>query len=138
MQAPLLIGCDVRALDSVTLSLLSNKEVIAVNQGNWPITYKPNESLLINVLHISLLIKFDVYLINIYLKNADKLGVQGKKVKAKGELEVWAGPLSGNRIALVLWNRGPSKALVTAHWSDIGLNQTTVVNAKDLWTVSNK
>lgn len=33
MQAPLLIGCDVRAMDNVTLSLLNNKEVIAVNQG---------------------------------------------------------------------------------------------------------
>jgi alpha-galactosidase len=99
-KAPLLIGCDIRAMDNVTLSLLDNKEVIAVNQ--------------------------------------DKLGTQGKKVKAQGNLEVWAGPLSGNRIALVLWNRSSSKALITAYWSDIGLNQTTVVNANDLWTHSVK
>jgi len=33
IQAPLLIGCDIRALDGTTKELLSNEEVIAVNQG---------------------------------------------------------------------------------------------------------
>ncbi|KAH9781149.1 alpha-galactosidase 2 [Citrus sinensis] len=96
-KAPLLIGCDIRAMDKITFEILGNKEVIAVNQ--------------------------------------DKLGVQGKKVKKEGDLEVWAGPLSGNRVAVVLWNRGSSKATVTANWSDIGLklNHSTVVNARDLW-----
>ncbi|KAL8464893.1 hypothetical protein ACS0TY_034394 [Phlomoides rotata] len=32
-KAPLLIGCDIRSLDAVTRALLSNHEVIAVNQG---------------------------------------------------------------------------------------------------------
>ncbi|XP_061989262.1 alpha-galactosidase-like isoform X2 [Rosa rugosa] len=31
-KAPLLIGCDIRSMDNATLNLLSNKEVIAVNQ----------------------------------------------------------------------------------------------------------
>lgn len=97
-KAPLLIGCDVKAMDNITHSLLSNIEVIAVNQ--------------------------------------DKLGVQGKKVKKDGDLEVWAGPLRHNRTAVVLWNRSPSTATITAYWSDIGLNPTTVVNARDLWTHS--
>ncbi|KAK3043305.1 hypothetical protein RJ639_002548 [Escallonia herrerae] len=97
-KAPLLIGCDVRSMDNVTFKLLSNKEVIAVNQ--------------------------------------DKLGVQGKKVKKNGDLEVWAGPLSGKRVAVILWNRGGSKASITAYWSDIGLNPATVVNARDLWAHS--
>lgn len=34
LQAPLLIGCDVRNMDTETLEILSNREVIAVNQGN--------------------------------------------------------------------------------------------------------
>jgi len=97
-KAPLLIGCDIRAIDSVTLALLSNKEVIAVNQ--------------------------------------DKLGIQGKKVKKDGDLEVWAGPHSKNRVAVVLWNRGSSKAAITAYWSDIGLKPSTVVKARDLWAHS--
>lgn len=33
MQAPLLIGCDVRSMSPVTVKILSNEEVIAVNQG---------------------------------------------------------------------------------------------------------
>ncbi|KAG6625147.1 alpha-galactosidase-like isoform X1 [Carya illinoinensis] len=94
-KAPLLIGCDIRAMDNVTLELLSNEEVIAVNQ--------------------------------------DKLGVQGKKVKKDGDLEVWAGPLNDGKVAVVLWNRGPSNARVSANWSDIGLKSTTVVGARDLW-----
>ncbi|KAI8537584.1 hypothetical protein RHMOL_Rhmol09G0035400 [Rhododendron molle] len=66
----------------------------------------------------------------------DKLGIQGKKVKKDGDLEVWAGPLSNNRVAVVLWNRGGSEAAITAYWSDIGLKPTTIVNARDLWAHS--
>ncbi|XP_028072884.1 alpha-galactosidase-like [Camellia sinensis] len=94
-KAPLIIGCDIRSMDSDTFQLLSNKEVIAVNQ--------------------------------------DKLGVQGKKVNKNGDLEVWAGPLSGKRVAVVLWNRGESNATITADWKDIGLKPSTVVDARDLW-----
>ncbi|XP_028805605.1 alpha-galactosidase-like [Neltuma alba] len=94
-KAPLLVGCDVRAMDSTTFELLTNNEVIAVNQ--------------------------------------DSLGVQGKKVKSEDGLEVWAGPLSDNRIAVILWNRSSSKATVTASWSDIGLEPARVVDARDLW-----
>ncbi|KAI3907862.1 hypothetical protein MKW92_049400 [Papaver armeniacum] len=98
VKAPLLIGCDIRSMNNVTTELLSNKEVIAVNQ--------------------------------------DKLGVQGKKVKKDGDLEVWAGPLSGHRKALVLWNRGSQQASITANWQDIGLKPSTVVNVRDLWAHS--
>ncbi|XP_019195849.1 PREDICTED: alpha-galactosidase-like [Ipomoea nil] len=95
-KAPLIIGCDVRSIDNTTLEILTNKEVIAVNQ--------------------------------------DELGVQGKKVKKEGDLEVWAGPLSNNRVAVILWNRGgSSQATITAYWSDLGLNQSAVVEARDLW-----
>ncbi|PNX92633.1 alpha-galactosidase 2, partial [Trifolium pratense] len=94
-KAPLLIGCDIRALDDTTKELLSNSEVIAVNQ--------------------------------------DKLGVQGKKVKSNDDLEVWASPLSGNRLAVVLWNRSSSKAMVTAAWSDLDLEPGTSVDVRDLW-----
>ncbi|KAL9809737.1 Alpha-galactosidase 2 [Arabidopsis thaliana] len=94
-KAPLLIGCDLRSMDKVTFELLSNKEVIAVNQ--------------------------------------DKLGIQGKKVKKEGDLEVWAGPLSKKRVAVILWNRGSASANITARWADIGLNSSDIVNARDLW-----
>ncbi|XP_022773617.1 alpha-galactosidase-like [Durio zibethinus] len=98
-KAPLLIGCDIRSMDNVTFELLSNKEVIVVNQ-------------------------------------ADKLGVQGKKVKKDGDLEVWAGPFANKKVAMVLWNRGSSLANITAYWSDIGLKPSTIVDAQDLWAHS--
>ncbi|XP_073147326.1 alpha-galactosidase-like [Henckelia pumila] len=68
--------------------------------------------------------------------NQDKLGVQGKKIKKDGDLEVWGGALSGNRVAVVLWNRGSSEATITTYWSDIGLNPSTMVDARDLWAHS--
>lgn len=98
VKAPLLIGCDIRSMNDVTRALLSNREVIAVNQ--------------------------------------DKLGIQGKKIKKDGDSEVWGGALSGNRVAVVLWNRGSSQATITAYWSDLGLKSTTVVDARDLWAHS--
>ncbi|KAL8241263.1 hypothetical protein R6Q59_014618 [Mikania micrantha] len=94
-KAPLLVGCDVRSMSKETYEILSNKEVIAVNQ--------------------------------------DSLGVQGKKVNKNGDLEVWAGPLAHNKVAVILWNRGSSTSQITAYWSNIGLNSTTVVKARDLW-----
>lgn len=39
-------------------------------------------------------------------------------------------------MAVILWNRSPSKAKVTAYWSDIGIKPGTVVDARDLWAVS--
>ncbi|KAH9321020.1 hypothetical protein KI387_015659, partial [Taxus chinensis] len=93
--APLLIGCDIRSTSSETLEILSNEEVINVNQ--------------------------------------DSLGTQGKKVSKEGDLEVWAGPLSNERIVLILWNRSSKKDFLTAKWEDIGLSHEISVEARDLW-----
>ncbi|XP_031381001.1 alpha-galactosidase 3-like [Punica granatum] len=98
MKAPLLIGCDVRNMTAESYELLTNKEVIAVNQ--------------------------------------DSLGVQGRKVQSSGEggcLQVWAGPLSGHRLAVVLWNRCSKAATITAQWGALGLESSTSVSIRDLW-----
>ncbi|GAY47495.1 hypothetical protein CUMW_104890 [Citrus unshiu] len=65
--------------------------------------------------------------------NQDPLGIQAKKVRWEGDQEVWAGPLSGYRIALLLVNRGPWRYAVTAKWEDIGIPPNSVVEARDLW-----
>lgn len=52
-----------------------------------------------------------------------------------GDLEIWAGPLSRYRFAVVLLNRGPSRTAITAHWDDIGIPPTTSVVARELWEV---
>uniref|UniRef100_A0A7N0UM02 Alpha-galactosidase n=1 Tax=Kalanchoe fedtschenkoi TaxID=63787 RepID=A0A7N0UM02_KALFE len=98
MKAPLLIGCDVRNMTKETLELLSNKEVISVNQ--------------------------------------DVLGVQGRKVHASGDnscLQVWAGPLSGHRVAVALWNRCDKDATITAGWDALGLESGINVSIRDIW-----
>ncbi|CAN1166954.1 unnamed protein product [Linum perenne] len=53
----------------------------------------------------------------------------------EGDQEVWAGPLSNNRVAVVLWNKGSSRATVTAPFSDIGL-RSDLADARDLWAHS--
>ncbi|KAF5201564.1 Alpha-galactosidase [Thalictrum thalictroides] len=98
MKAPLLIGCDVRNMTAETMKILSNGEVIAVNQ--------------------------------------DPLGIQGRKVFVEGAgncSQVWAGPLSGNRVVVALWNRCQQAAIITAKWETLGLHQTTSVSVRDLW-----
>lgn len=96
-KAPLLLGCDLRNVSKDTMDIISNPEVIAVNQ--------------------------------------DSLGKQAKKVRMMGDYEVWAGPLSGNRVVLLLLNRGPRRDSITAHWDDIGISSNTPVTARDLWQV---
>ncbi|XP_031497497.1 alpha-galactosidase 3 [Nymphaea colorata] len=98
MKAPLLIGCDVRNMTAETLEILSNREVIDVNQ--------------------------------------DSLGVQGRKVSTAGSSgcsQVWAGPLSGERLVVALWNRCDNSTAITVEWETIGLENTTVVSIRDLW-----
>ncbi|EPS71460.1 glycosyl hydrolase family-like protein, partial [Genlisea aurea] len=98
MKAPLLIGCDVRSMSPETFEIISNEEVISVNQ--------------------------------------DPLGVQGRKVSTSGPAgcnEVWAGPLTGNRLAVVLWNRCWERSSITADWESLGLESETSVSIKDLW-----
>ncbi|GAB2284972.1 Alpha-galactosidase 1 [Dionaea muscipula] len=66
--------------------------------------------------------------------NQDPLGIQAKKVRMEGDLEVWAGPLSGYRVALLLVNRGSTLPdNITAHWDDIGIPPKSVVRARDIW-----
>jgi alpha-galactosidase len=94
-KAPLLVGCDVRDISNNTYKILSNKEVIDVNQ--------------------------------------DPLGIQAKKVKKDGDLEVWAGPLSKSRIVVLLLNRSVIKSTISAYWADLGISTDTSMDVRDLW-----
>lgn len=68
--------------------------------------------------------------------NQDPLGIQGRKIRSKAGVEVWAGPLSKRRVAVVLWNRGSSQAPITVGWREIGLSPSNPVTVRDLWTHS--
>lgn len=50
-----------------------------------------------------------------------------------GMLEVWAGPLSGGRIAVVLFNRSPGDDSIVAHWADIGAAPGAAYDVYDVW-----
>ena len=52
-------------------------------------------------------------------------------------LQVWAGPLAGGDVAVLLLNAGDTAGNVTAIWADIGLDTGTIVQVLDLWTGSN-
>jgi len=51
-------------------------------------------------------------------------------------VQVWAGPLSGNRLAVALWNRCSKVATITASWQALGLESGVHVSVRDLWQVS--
>ncbi|PIN08187.1 Alpha-D-galactosidase (melibiase) [Handroanthus impetiginosus] len=98
MKAPLLIGCEVRNMTAETYEILTNEEVIAVNQ--------------------------------------DPLGIQGRKAHTDGPddcYQIWAGPLSGQRLVVALWNRCSEPATITAKWGAIGLESSASYSVRDLW-----
>ena len=73
--------------------------------------------------------------------NQDALGVQGRRVRqtvdtASGAQDVWAGPLEGGDIAVVLLNQGnlgAGEREITLLWEDIGLDPGAAAAVRDLW-----
>eukprot|EP01123_Difflugia_compressa_P003769 TRINITY_DN15076_c0_g1_i2.p1 TRINITY_DN15076_c0_g1~~TRINITY_DN15076_c0_g1_i2.p1 ORF type:complete len:529 (-),score=89.40 TRINITY_DN15076_c0_g1_i2:110-1654(-) len=57
----------------------------------------------------------------------------GRCMDLEADLEVWAGELQGGSYAVLLFNRSPSLANITANWSDIGLPSNTAGVVRDLW-----
>jgi alpha-galactosidase len=93
LSAPLLIGCDLEKLDAFTLSLLSNDEVLAVDQ--------------------------------------DSLGKQAVRVASANDLDVFAKTLEDGSLAVGLFNRSATNAIVTANFSDLKISGPQTV--RDLW-----
>ena len=50
-----------------------------------------------------------------------------------GMLEVWAGPLSDDRLAVVLFNRSPGDDEIVANWVDIGATVGISYDVYDVW-----
>jgi alpha-galactosidase len=47
---------------------------------------------------------------------------QGRRIKAEGDVEIWAKKLKGNRVAVLLLNRNAQETKpITVAWKDIGL-----------------
>lgn len=65
--------------------------------------------------------------------NQDPLGLQAKKVKDSGDLEIYAKPLSDGSWAVALLNRNGTTAIMELDWKkDLGLDWENVT-IRDLW-----
>lgn len=63
----------------------------------------------------------------------DPMGIQGHRVKKDGQLEVWSKQMADGGRAVILLNRGPSAASISADWSDIGYPSNVRAKVRDLW-----
>ena len=95
LAAPLMAGNDLRSMSREVAEILTNREVIAVDQ--------------------------------------DRLGMQGRRVKRNGDLEVWAKQLADGGRAVVLFNRGSKAADISVSWIDIGYPPHLTAKVRDLW-----
>ncbi|XP_021902359.1 alpha-galactosidase-like isoform X2 [Carica papaya] len=68
--------------------------------------------------------------------NQDPQGIQGRKIRSKGDLEVWAGPLSRGRLVVVMWNRSNARAAISVAWREVGIPPLKPVIVRDLWAHS--
>ncbi len=62
----------------------------------------------------------------------DPLGVQGHKVRDDGAEEVWAKPLTGGAMAVILLNRGEAPVRIKVRWTELGWPARPVA-VRDLW-----
>eukprot|EP01017_Pseudomicrothorax_dubius_P049350 TRINITY_DN9163_c0_g2_i1.p1 TRINITY_DN9163_c0_g2~~TRINITY_DN9163_c0_g2_i1.p1 ORF type:complete len:394 (+),score=79.03 TRINITY_DN9163_c0_g2_i1:67-1248(+) len=69
--------------------------------------------------------------------NQDPLGTPGRRVSKNGDLEVWAGPLTGNDVAVILFNRGRSSATMTADFKQVGFTDSDCAKVRDLYAGAN-
>ena len=95
LAAPLIAGNDLRDMKPEIREILTQKEVIAVDQ--------------------------------------DPLGLQGRRVRKNGDLEVWSKPLQDGSRAVILFNRGTVGADISASWPDLGYPAHLAAKVRDLW-----
>jgi alpha-galactosidase len=95
LAAPLMAGNDIRSMTPEIAEILTNKEVIAVDQ--------------------------------------DPQGLQGRRIKREGDLEVWAKQLADGGRAVVLFNRGTAASEMSVTWNDLGYPDYLQASVRDLW-----
>ncbi|HZR82184.1 MAG TPA: glycoside hydrolase family 27 protein [Candidatus Binatia bacterium] len=96
LAAPLMAGNDLRDMPPETRAILTNRDVIAIDQ--------------------------------------DALGVQGRKMRDSGDLEVWSKPLADGGVAVVLFNRDEAEREIAVRWSEVGLLADSSPAVRDLWS----
>ena len=95
LAAPLIAGNDLKSMTPEIKEILTNQEVIAVNQ--------------------------------------DPLGMEGRRVKKSGDLDVWARRLKDGSRAVVLFNRGSAETEMSVSWEELGYPAHLTAQVRDLW-----
>jgi alpha-galactosidase len=110
LSSPLLIGCDMARLDEFTLNLLTNDEVLAVNQDELgkqaTVVSEAGEPITMT-----------------------RPGRNDSRQVAP--LQVWSRELADGSRAVGLFNLGDKPATVTAKWADLNVSGKKTV--RDLW-----
>jgi alpha-galactosidase len=112
LSAPLLIGCDLEKLDDFTLSLLTNDEVLAIDQDALATSAK--------------LVSEQGEKVTI--KRPDKPDDKGFSMTSG---QVWAKKLEDGATAVGLFNFGNEPMKVAAEFNDVGVSGKQT--ARDLW-----
>ncbi|HUZ47315.1 MAG TPA: glycoside hydrolase family 27 protein [Terriglobia bacterium] len=118
LAAPLIAGNDLTRMSPEALEILTNREVIAVDQDRlgregYPIAhYKDGKRITIHV--------------KLPLPRNSKLALGGGD-----DQEVWVKPLAGGAMAVALFNRADTPARISVRWREIKMRGTPQV--RDLW-----
>jgi alpha-galactosidase len=64
----------------------------------------------------------------------DRLGEQGRRIDAKGDMEVWMKPLVGGARAVLFLNRGEAPGTIGVTWRALGYPARLEAKVTDLWT----
>lgn len=107
------------------------KLVLAVNVWVWELSWKTTVS------HIGYAVAVKLYSVQHFLHFQTSQALYYKIFFFPPFLQVWAGPLSGNRLVVAFWNRCSKAATITAKWEALCLESSTSVSIRDLWQVSN-
>jgi alpha-galactosidase len=116
LASPLLIGCDMTKLDPFTISLLTNDEVLAINQDalgkQASKVFEEGEELSI--------------------PRPGRPSTRPSDFSRVVRKQVWARPLEDGSYAVGLFNLGDEPTTVTANWSDLKVPDSKYV-VRDLW-----
>jgi alpha-galactosidase len=119
MKSPLLLGNDLRNIPPEVLEIITNQEVIALNQDPLGVQgYK----------RWSQTVQSEVEPTRIRSGSTDTYSNENTET-----IEVWAGNLDGGDVAVVLLKRSVQPQQITARFEDVGIPHRSSVHVRDLW-----
>jgi alpha-galactosidase len=65
--------------------------------------------------------------------NQDALGVQGRRIRDDGDLEVWSKQLADGSRAVILFNRSAETQQIAVNWTELGYPAGLQAQVRDLW-----